>query len=70
VKTEIKNKESETKKLSCLFCASRCGMILYTHSGKVTRVEGDPENLVSRGWTCSRGRAAIVERYQSLLKIN
>ena len=69
MKTETKDTRSDTKKLSCLFCASRCGMILYTQGGKVTRVEGDPENLVSRGWTCSRGRAAIVERYNSLSKI-
>lgn len=39
-------------------------MLLHTEKGKVTKVEGDPKHPVSRGWTCSWGRAAVVSRYR------
>ncbi len=55
--------ESEIKKLTCLGCASRCGMLLYTHNGRVTKIEGNPESPVSRGWCCSTGRAAMAESF-------
>jgi anaerobic selenocysteine-containing dehydrogenase len=58
-----------TKKVTCLFCASRCGMLLHTWEGRVVRIQGDPDNPVSRGWTCSRGRAAVVESLQSTAKL-
>lgn len=44
-------------------------MLLHIREGRPVKVEGDPENPVSRGWTCSRGRAAAVDRYKSISKI-
>jgi anaerobic selenocysteine-containing dehydrogenase len=63
MKSEIKDNVSDTKKLTCLFCASRCGMLLHTHEGRVIKIEGNPEHPVSQGWSCSRGRASIVESF-------
>jgi len=59
---------SDIKKMSCLFCASRCGMVLHTCEGRLIKVEGDPESPVSHGWTCSTGRASMVDRYMGFLK--
>ena len=58
---------TDTRKMTCLFCASRCGMLLRLQEGRLIRVEGDPANPVSRGWTCSTGRAAVVHRHRSRL---
>jgi len=56
------------EKLSCHFCASRCGIQLHMENGKVIKAEGDPEHPVSRGWSCRRGRADTVRRYRQLRK--
>jgi len=66
LKTELTNKKPETRKISCLFCASRCGIVLHILDGRIVKVEGDLENPVSRGWTCSKGRAVVVDRIKSL----
>ena len=52
------------KKVVCTFCASRCGALLHLDEGRITKVQGDPEHPVSRGWTCRRGRAEIVRSYR------
>jgi anaerobic selenocysteine-containing dehydrogenase len=57
------NSVAATKKMTCLTCASRCGMLLHTHEGKLVKVEGDPEHPVSRGWTCSAGRASTASQH-------
>ena len=54
------------EKLSCHFCASRCGIQLHIENGKITKAEGDPEHPVSRGWSCRRGRADAARRYHQL----
>jgi len=59
---------SNTMKTSCHFCASRCGMVLHENEGRLTKVEGDPEHPVSRGWTCSTGRASMVDWHKSFVK--
>jgi len=52
------------RKASCHFCPSRCGVLLHMADGRLTRVEGDPEHPVTRGWTCSKGRAEIRKGYR------
>jgi anaerobic selenocysteine-containing dehydrogenase len=52
------------RKASCHFCPSRCGVLLYIAGGSLTRVEGDPEHPVTRGWTCSKGRVEIRKGYR------
>jgi anaerobic selenocysteine-containing dehydrogenase len=52
------------RKASCHFCPSRCGVLLHIAGGRLTRVEGDPEHPVTRGWTCSKGRAEIRKGYR------
>ncbi|MFC1995904.1 hypothetical protein ACFLVM_03435 [Chloroflexota bacterium] len=55
------------KKVSCSFCASRCGVLLHIDNGRITKVQGNPEHPVSRGWTCSRGRSDTSRWYRQEL---
>jgi len=51
-------------KVVCTFCASRCGALLQIEEGRITKVQGDPDHPVSRGWTCRRGRADVARKYR------
>ena len=43
------------------FCARMdhggCGLLVHLENGRVTRIEGDPESPLSRGYICAKGRA-------------
>ncbi|HEY8217845.1 MAG TPA: molybdopterin oxidoreductase, partial [Acidimicrobiia bacterium] len=41
----------------CRICAASCGIVVTVDGEHVERVRGDPEHPVSRGYTCSKGRA-------------
>ncbi|MDP2647099.1 MAG: molybdopterin-dependent oxidoreductase [Desulfobacterales bacterium] len=41
----------------CGFCHSNCGIIVRVRDGKITRIEGDPENPVNRGYLCPKAQA-------------
>lgn len=50
---------TRTAKSFCRFCHAFCGVELDVVDGRVTAVRGDPDNPVSRGYTCLKGRAEI-----------
>jgi len=54
--------------VSCRFCASRCGMVLNYDGKRISRIKGNPDHPVSRGWSCARGRAATARYYKDKLK--
>ena len=41
----------------CPYCAVGCGMIVASAEGKITNIEGDPDNPINRGALCSKGSA-------------
>jgi anaerobic selenocysteine-containing dehydrogenase len=47
----------ETQKSFCRFCHVFCGVEVDVEDGRVVEVRGDPENAVTRGYTCPKGRA-------------
>jgi len=49
----------ETKKSFCRFCHAFCGVEVDVRDGRVVAVRGDPDNAVSRGYTCMKGRAEV-----------
>lgn len=49
----------ETKKSYCRFCHAFCGVEVDISDGRVVAVRGDPDNAVSRGYTCMKGRAEV-----------
>ncbi|HJX39102.1 MAG TPA: molybdopterin-dependent oxidoreductase, partial [Anaerolineae bacterium] len=48
----------ETRKTFCQICRAECGMIAHLSDGRVTRLDGDPEDQWSRGKLCVKGRNA------------
>ena len=57
----------------CGFCHSNCGIIVRVQNGKITRIEGDPDNPVNRGYLCPKAQAIkpmleSEERLKSPLK--
>jgi thiosulfate reductase/polysulfide reductase chain A len=51
------------KKAGCCFCAVSCGMLVHVRDGKIVRIEPDPDNRLSRGFSCERPRYAIKWLY-------
>jgi anaerobic selenocysteine-containing dehydrogenase len=49
---------TDTRKTFCQICRAECGMIAHLSNGKVTRVEGDPDDAWSRGKLCVKGRSS------------
>src|SRR4051794_9404234 len=54
---------------TCRECPAGCGILVETHEGRVTKVEGNPGHPVSQGNTCARGQASVqglyhADRYQ------
>jgi len=39
------------------FCHSNCGLKIHIQGGKISRVEGDPDHPVNKGYLCSKPRA-------------
>jgi len=49
----------ETHKSFCRFCHVFCGVEVDVEDGRVVAVRGDRENVVTRGYTCPKGRAEV-----------
>src|SRR6266508_3962804 len=50
---------------TCRECAAGCGLIVRTMQGRAIKVEGNPENPVNRGKTCSRGQVTLQGLYNT-----
>ncbi len=55
--------EEIIKKAGCCFCAVNCGMLVHVRDGKIVKIEPDPANRLSRGFSCERPRYAIKWLY-------
>jgi thiosulfate reductase/polysulfide reductase chain A len=49
----------------CDICFWKCGAIAYTKNGKLWKVEGNPEDPLSRGRLCPRGTGGVGAHYDS-----
>ncbi len=47
------------KKSICAMCANNCGILVYVKDGKVLKICGNPDNPLSRGFTCKRLASAV-----------
>jgi thiosulfate reductase/polysulfide reductase chain A len=56
--------KTEIKTGACHFCPSRCGILLYIVDGRLKKVEGNPADPVSLGWTCAQGRGEARKRHK------
>ncbi len=48
----------ETVRTVCQSCHCECGVLVTVTDGKITRVKGDPEHPMNRGFSCMKGKAA------------
>jgi len=53
----------ETKKSFCRFCHVFCGIEVDVDNDRVVAVRGDPDNAVTQGYTCMKGRAEMERIY-------
>jgi len=44
-------------KTSCRHCHCECGVLVTVKEGRVTKIKGDPDNPVTKGYICSKGVA-------------
>jgi anaerobic selenocysteine-containing dehydrogenase len=49
-------------KTACILCSRNCGLSVTIENGKLTRIRGDDEHPVSKGYICQK--AARLEHYQ------
>jgi anaerobic selenocysteine-containing dehydrogenase/Fe-S-cluster-containing dehydrogenase component len=47
----------------CRECPAGCGVTARTREGRVTKLEGNPEDPIGRGALCARGQAAVQGLY-------
>ncbi len=47
----------------CRECSAACGVTARTREGRVVKLEGNPDDPVSRGSLCARGQAALQALY-------
>jgi anaerobic selenocysteine-containing dehydrogenase len=48
---------TESIRTFCRVCQAQCGLVLDVDGDRIVRVNGDRDHAVSRGYTCSKGRA-------------
>jgi anaerobic selenocysteine-containing dehydrogenase/Fe-S-cluster-containing dehydrogenase component len=48
---------------TCRECAASCGIIAETRDGRVTKLEGNPDDPFSRGALCARGQSSLQGLY-------
>jgi len=48
---------------TCRQCPAGCGLLARVSSGRVRKVEGNPQHPVNRGKLCARGQAVVQELY-------
>ncbi|MBW2123913.1 MAG: molybdopterin-dependent oxidoreductase, partial [Deltaproteobacteria bacterium] len=44
---------------TCRICYNSCGVLIHLKGGKPVKVEGDPENPMSKGRLCPKGLASL-----------
>jgi molybdopterin-containing oxidoreductase family iron-sulfur binding subunit len=48
---------------TCLSCENACGILIKTREGRPIKVDGNPDHPVSKGKTCAKGQASILDLY-------
>ncbi|MBO8138177.1 MAG: molybdopterin-dependent oxidoreductase [Desulfotomaculum sp.] len=48
-----------------LDCYDTCGLLVYTDSGRVVKIEGDPDHPLTRGFLCPKGYRHLQRMYSS-----
>lgn len=49
--------QTTTRPGICRICSAHCGVLATVTDGRLTKVAGDPDNPMFKGYTCAKGRA-------------
>jgi anaerobic selenocysteine-containing dehydrogenase len=49
--------KAKTVRSICGFCHSNCGVKLHVHDGRISRIEGDPDHPMNKGYLCPKAYA-------------
>lgn len=49
--------ENNVVRSMCGFCHANCGVRIHVQEGKISRIEGDPDHPVNRGYLCPKAQA-------------
>jgi anaerobic selenocysteine-containing dehydrogenase len=55
--------EDRTVKTTCGICQIGCGVLAHVADGRVTKIEGDPDNPLNQGKLCPKGMASLEYLY-------
>lgn len=60
-----KSEPTKTKifKTACRACSGKCGVLVHVQNGRVVKLEGDPDNPMSKGTLCAKGLSGIQALY-------
>ena len=50
---------------TCAACEAACGLLVTTHDGRPTKIEGNPDHPLSGGGVCAVGQASILGLYDN-----
>lgn len=59
----MNNPSNEWKKTACILCSVNCGIEVQTENGRITKIRGDDEHPVSRGYLCEKSQR--MDYYQN-----
>ncbi|MGG0717236.1 molybdopterin-dependent oxidoreductase [Robertmurraya massiliosenegalensis] len=63
VKAETSSSETKVVRTCCRACIARCGVLAHVKNGRVIKLEGDPDQPMSKGKLCAKGLAGIQALY-------
>ena len=52
----------ETVRSVCQACHCECGVLVTVENGRVTKITGDPEHPMNRGFVCVKGQAQNLSK--------
>lgn len=59
----LEHANSQTHAAACILCSRNCGIRITTEHGVMTKIKGDPEHPMSKGYICQK--AARLDHYQN-----
>ncbi len=55
--------KNQARRVTCCHCDCQCGLLVDVQDGRLANIRGNPDHIVSRGYICPRGKAAIEYFY-------
>ena len=63
VKGQKTDPDTKIVRTCCRACIAKCGVLAHVKNGRVVKIEGDPEQPMTKGKLCAKGLAGIQALY-------